>query len=94
MDLVVFSRRRIMVGGKVIENALVRQPETRRLVRRIWCIDRHDECAVYADPAEAEPIRPGDSVWWQSGQIFWTPRDGSREDVPMKKIGFSFDPRG
>lgn len=46
--------------------------------------------AVYCDPL-GEPIEVGDSLWWQAGKCYWTPRvhpDG-RSDVPLRKIGGS-----
>lgn len=46
--------------------------------------------AVYCDPA-GERIEVGDSLWWQSGKCYWTPKvhpDG-RSDVPLRKIGYS-----
>lgn len=46
--------------------------------------------AVYCDP-QGERIEPGDSLWWQGGHCYWTPRvrpDG-RSDVPLRKIGCS-----
>jgi hypothetical protein len=75
-----------MVGGKIIE---IRKLAEKTLV---WCIDNYDECAVYvaAVPAEA---RPGDSFWWQGRHAYWTPKDRSKVDVPLDRIGFSFDPR-
>lgn len=82
-----------MVGGTVIENRL-RLIEGGDLRRQLWCVDRRhgDECAVFADPTEAEGVRPGDRIWWQGGKIYWT-RDGAFTEREIRKIGFSFDPR-
>lgn len=46
--------------------------------------------AVYCDP-QGEPLTVGDTLWWQGGLCFWTPRthpDG-RSDVRLRKIGYS-----
>ena len=91
-----------MVGGTVIENLQTRLPSG-KIVRRLWCVDRSrpfDECAVYADPWEAEDVRAGDWIWWQCGKIYWSrhidgnPNKGSEfVERELKKIGGSFDPR-
>lgn len=92
-----------MVGGTVIENVICRSSGTGLLRRRLWCADRRstDECAVFADVEEAEDVRVGDWIWWQGGKIYWTryPNgDSSQEpefvEREIRKIGFSFDPRG
>lgn len=88
-----------MIGGTVIENKITTLRDNGEAVRRLWCVNRHsgDECAVYADVDEAAEIQPGDAIWWQGGKIYWTPiaPDGSVicEDLELRKIGFSFDPR-
>lgn len=28
----------------------------------------------------------GDSVWWQSGKVYWTPAGSRMRDVPLEKI--------
>lgn len=87
----------MMVGGTVIEVL----PMTIRAgyypgkmvdVVRIWCLDRNgDERAVYVK--SNAKVETGDSVWWQGGTAFWTPKDRSMIDVPLEKVAFSFDPR-
>lgn len=80
-----------MVGGKVIENAVISfvdggKPYTRR---RLWCVDRGDECAVFVeDTADAATVEPGDTCWWQGGQVF-----AKNDTLTLRKIGFSHDPR-
>ena len=90
-----------MVGGTVIENRAVLCGEAKTWRRQLWCADRRstDECAVFADMDEAEDVRAGDWIWWQSGTIYWTRYEHPDDEepvfceVPLKKIGFSFDPR-
>lgn len=82
-----------MIGGQVIENIITNRPERSDRVRRLWAVDRQgDEAAVYADIEQAKHVQTGDQIWWQSGTIFWTTQCGSLKDVPLGKIGFSFDP--
>lgn len=84
-----------MIGGKVIENKIVRQPETSRKLRRLWCVDtvyQSDELAVYTTPDNGKNVQGGDDIWWQSGKIYWS-RGNDFRDVPMPKVGYSFDPR-
>ncbi len=77
-----------MVGGTVIEAARMRTEGGRDVVR-LWCVDKMDECAVYADPASADGVpKVGDRIWWQGRDIYF---DGDRKTA--RKIGFSFDPR-
>jgi hypothetical protein len=74
-----------MVGGKIIENAIVvnsaGQPR-----RRLWCVDEHgDECDVYAeDTPAAASLNPGETCWWQSGKIY--ARNGT---LVLDTVGFS-----
>lgn len=77
------------VGGTVVDVVVVR-PD------KVWVntIDRADlmhggcTCAVYCNPLH-ERIEVGDSLWWQGGWCFWTPRTRERSDVKLPKIGFS-----
>ena len=89
-----------MVGGRVIEAKRMLilagdSPGKQTDVIRLWCVDAHtgnrtpDECAVYAEAYEdGEGPKVGDSIWWQSGRIYF---DGDKRDV--RKVGYSFDPR-
>lgn len=48
-------------------------------------------CAIYVDP-DGHQIRVGDSLWWQSGVAYWTPKTGENfgaSDIPLRKIGYS-----
>lgn len=88
-----------MVGGYVIENITINISGKAvdlegDCVRRLWVVDRDgDEVAVYADIDQAKFVEAGDQVWWQSGSIYWSNQKGSLKDIPIQKIGFSFDPR-
>jgi hypothetical protein len=58
---------------------------------------RPDTCCVRLDPTRKDGSRAnlqiGDSLWWQCGFCYWTPRTGDRcgvdYDIPLRKIGFS-----
>lgn len=75
-----------MVGGKIIEV----RPEGEKT--RIWCIDKHDECAIYIESVADGP-QPGDQIWWQGRAAMWTPADKRFVDKELRRIGYSFDPR-
>jgi hypothetical protein len=77
-----------MVGGKIIEI----KPERGRV--RLWCLDaKHgDELAIYVAAIPPE-CSVGDGLWWQGQFAYWTPKDQHVIDDPLRKIGFSFDPR-
>lgn len=80
-----------MVGGRVIE--LRRMMTSKGEAMRTWCMDRNgDECAIYVALPDADKISIGDQVWWQGRTAYWTAQ-GGKEDVPLSRIGFSFDPR-
>lgn len=61
-----------MVGGTVIEVV----PGD----GRVWVNVRDDvcpkeSCAVYVERNEtAERVTPGDALWWQSDNAYWTPK--------------------
>lgn len=39
----------------------------------------------------AEPLKRGDSIWWQGRKAYWTPEpERDRRDVPIERIGYSF----
>ena len=79
-----------MVGGRVIE--LRDDVVCGQNVRRVWCMDRNgDECAIYVARPDADRVAIGDQVWWQGRNAYWT-APGGKEDVPLSRIGFSFDP--
>lgn len=98
-----------MVGGIVIG---LSRTKDRTHVRVAECPHgrKHDpatECpypdtlSVYTDEVrldnqEKVTINLGDSLWWQSGKCYWTPRaiktrikSGKDYDIPMVKIGYS-----
>lgn len=89
-----------MVGGKVIEVAPMRvfageYPGKLQNVLRIWCVDNtysNDELAIYVEDMRDVPA-PGDDVWWQGRTAYWSGKSRSFVDRPMKRVGYSFDPR-
>lgn len=80
-----------MVGGKIIEIVLV-EPN-KAWVNTVGSGSEHrDTCAIYLDPA-GHHLRPGDSLWWQMGNAYWTPQDSITDnnlyDFVLKKLGYS-----
>jgi hypothetical protein len=75
-----------MVGGKIM-NIVTDGPED----KWVQCVDRtysNDTCAIRVKTRE--PLKVGDSLWWQGRQAFWTPKpDEGREDIPLERIGYS-----
>jgi hypothetical protein len=90
-----------MVGGTVVETIIVPAQiendvdELRfgmELEARVWVNvrDRGDECAVFvADSPAARSISEGDTLWWQGGEVFWTPKSRAFADKPLRRIGCS-----
>jgi hypothetical protein len=79
-----------MIGGKVIENAILFQPETNRIVRELWAYSEGEgECGVFADHRESESVALGDVIWWQAGKIMWSSPSFEGEKI-ITKIGYSF----
>jgi len=57
---------------------------------RLW-VNTHDHgdyCAVFIEKTENK-IELGDTLWWQGGKAFWTPKDKSVVEVPINRIGCS-----
>ena len=74
-----------MVGGIVIE---VIHLETKTWIncQGTGC-ERRETCAIYTKPAP--DVQPGDQLWWQGGNAYWTPLGSIRSDIPIQRIGFS-----
>jgi hypothetical protein len=83
-----------MIGGIVIE--------TIDCGDRIWvnCEEENTttHCALCVERnAKSRCISPGDSLWWQSGNAYWTPHSyvqgsgngGHHYDIKIPRIGFS-----
>jgi hypothetical protein len=74
------------VGGKIVAGLVVS-------MERVW-VNTYDGsafCEVFCDP-QGEALRIGDSLWWQSGKCYWTPKSDpydTRVDVPLRKLGYS-----
>lgn len=55
---------------------------------------RHsDYCSVRCVEPAGIQVRMGDSVWWQAGKVYWTPRRQrgleNVRDYPLEKVGYS-----
>ena len=76
-----------MIGGIITE--LVRLPG----ILWVKCIDttyKSDSCGLYLKPITGtELIEKGDMLWWQGREAYWTPKDRSRIDVIIPRIGYS-----
>lgn len=79
-----------MIGGRVIENAVVKTSEGRQL-RRLWVVDSQGgtatEAALYTLPDSADNVEAGDEVWKQAGKLYHGdthvgPHLGIRYDPP------------
>jgi len=73
------------VGGKVIEVV--------KAQNKIWIntLDHKDECAIYVEIGnDSKKVIPGDIVWWQGNNAFWTTKDRKTEiETKLKRIGCS-----
>jgi hypothetical protein len=72
-----------MVGGTIVD--IVKVTPAKWWVN---CVERHDQCAIYLNPAGL-PLEVGDGLWWQGRSAFWTPASGACADVELERIGFS-----
>lgn len=87
-----------MIGGKVVG---VSRGENGTL---LTVEDGSDQCAVRVEERRIDNgavivILVGDSVWWQCGEVMWTPRNvrhtddpqgcAKRWDIRLPKIGYS-----
>jgi hypothetical protein len=75
-----------MSGGKVIHTVVMRD--------RVWVgtDDGHEKCATYVERnAKSRTISEGDSLWWQGGRAYWTPKEhgGNTKlhDIVIPRIG-------
>lgn len=86
------------MGGSIIEvretviRAYGEHPRKAVRVNRLWCVDRNtwEEACVFTPwypPGEGPKV--GDSIWWQSGLIFY-----DRDRKTVKKVGVSYRPKG
>lgn len=79
-----------MVGGKAIEVCDV--PDRGDGIERVYveckCTTYGDVCGIHVEKNDdADQIQPGDNVWWQGMQVFWTPQDRSRVEVVIPRVG-------
>lgn len=76
------------VGGKVIQ--VYKESSDRMWVNTV---DTSGEpCAVFVVPDQNHPeIKLGDTLWWQAGKAYLTPKDATSESetVVLTRIGFS-----
>lgn len=77
-----------MIGGNVIETIV--------LPDKVWvnCREGNGTCAIYVTNTDkSRTISEGDTVWWQSGHAYWTPKSDGQTigpaDIKLERIGFS-----
>ena len=80
-----------MIGGTVIES----KQDGKRW--RLWVVgtsgsEKHDELAIHTSTKDGKQVKPGDSIWWQGANIYWSPKNGNRKDIPLIRAGYSHDP--
>jgi hypothetical protein len=76
-----------MVGGKIIE--VLKRKDGATWVNCGGTRQEYKQtCAVFLNAGD-ETLQPGDSLWWQNTNAYWTPRDRTRSDVILKRIGGS-----
>ena len=76
-----------MVGGTIISVFHYRDRDS--LVVRGTGSERSTYLALDLEPSD-EPLKIGDTIWWQGDIALWTPHDRSREDVHIKRIGYAY----
>lgn len=76
-----------MVGG-LIENISVLEDRITLIAVDIYYNKDGDRNAIDIVLTDL-PLAVGDSIWWQDRLALWTPKDKSREDVPIVRIGYS-----
>lgn len=83
-----------MIGGTVI--GVIRGLENTLLNVQ----DKGDQCSVRCverrnDNGKPVAVAIGDSVWWQAGDVMWTPASSARGecgidfDIHIRKVGYS-----
>lgn len=74
-----------MIGGRVVD---------------LWIWDPDYVAVVVQDVKDCSEVNieknshsltlsRGDTLWWQAGYAYWTSKDKSMADVPIKKYGYS-----
>lgn len=76
-----------MVGG-IIDSVFHSENSTSVTVIGTGC-EAKDCKGIELVPTDL-PLDIGDQIWWQDRKAFWTPKDGSREDVAIERIGYSY----
>lgn len=81
-----------MVGGKVI-GISVQGDEA-----LVTCEDKYNVTSVRCKGGRVREIRLGDSVWWQCGKVYWTPKEIADEPTcnhahhySCRKPGIEYD---
>jgi hypothetical protein len=72
------------VGGTIVEII--------HLNSRVWIntMDAGRFCAIYVERFDGDVlITPGDHIWWQGDNAFWTPASRECKDIPLVKLGYS-----
>jgi len=82
-----------VVGGEVVDTVVFGE--------RVWVEvrDGTDTCTLYVDNTDAARcISPGDALWWQGENAYWTARNRKGAvigcpDFPLERVGLTGAPR-
>jgi hypothetical protein len=51
---------------------------------------KHDECAIYVERNDNSlDIKPGDKLWWQGRNTFWTSPTRAESEITIPRLGYS-----
>jgi len=76
-----------MIGGIVRSvNQVNKHLKTALLVQD----DRSSDFCVVNVQTDIK-INVGDTVWWQGRFVYWTPKDRSGQDVPLNRLGSTYE---
>lgn len=81
-----------MVGGE-IRDVYMFDDRLSLLVRGTGCESSDLRCIDVTLEAALKGVSRYDTIWWQGAIALWTPKLGTREDVHLERIGFSYDPK-
>lgn len=87
-----------MVGGVVVGVAINKEEKTAHVSCVERCYPNDEPTSVRIRGKFYDVVRPGDSLWWQCGKVYWTPQENRGKknlrchvdyDIEMEKLGYS-----
>jgi hypothetical protein len=73
----------VVVERRARKTTVLTVEGTRRDDKSRWCVRVWER---------EHRVETGDQVWWEGKQVYWSPREGVRRDIPLTKIGYAFPP--